>query len=258
MRRLVIRSRPASRAARHRSTHRRQTAWSRFQSHSRTTVQRLIPSPCTRASFARRKGVTRTLILLSVVAAQLVMSPLFADRCSSLRPDARVAAAVTVGVFPDPRLPVAVMERAVAAWSVCSGPETEMPRLEIGRHGTRDLLVEFDPAAIGSDERCGSFQMRTITIFARTRTQHGNVVSCGSMIQNLTHELGHALGLADAPRSCSSFAMAKLGPNNGFHRRVRAAECQALSARWVQLPAPPPIWTGVEGDSRVAASSVYP
>ena len=61
------------------------------------------------------------------------------------------------------------------------------------------------------------------------------MVACGALGQNLMHELGHALGLADAPPSCDSFAMAKLNPRNVFHRRVRPVECQLVEARWRSL-----------------------
>jgi hypothetical protein len=201
----------------------------------------------------------RALAVLTIFAATHAASLPAADRCSTLRPDVGVAAAVTVGVFSDPRLPTAVVDRAVDAWSVCSSYAPDLPTLELGRSGTRDLFVEFDPEAIGSGERCGTFQGRTITIFALTRTRRGTIVSCGSLTRNLIHELGHALGLADAPTGCSSFAMAKLGPSNGVHRRVRAAECRALTARWVRLPEPPAApWPSPNGALRVASSSAYP
>lgn len=97
------------------------------------------------------------------------------------------------------------------------------------------MFVEFDPSAIGPDEQCGRFAGRTITLFARTRTDAGSVVGCGSLEQNLMHELGHFLGLADAPAACDSFAMAKLNPRNVFHRRVQPVECRLVDRRWRPL-----------------------
>ena len=184
--------------------------------------------------------------LVAVVGVSVWAAPgAIAAECVSLRPGLGPAAASSVGLFVDPRLPAHEVERAVDAWGVCSEPGGDFPPLRVGTAGTRDLFIRFDPAAIGLAERCGEFSGRTITLFSRTRASDGSVVRCGSLAQNLTHELGHALGLADAPRTCDSFAMAKLNPSNGFHRKVQPAECRWIGQRWQTLPELPG-----EGDSR--------
>ncbi len=195
--------------------------------------------------------MARLIPLLLLFAAPLCRPPLSAaDDCSALRPDAHRAAALAIRLDVDPRLPIDVVEGAMDAWGVCTNQAREVPPFVIGERGTRELFVRFDPEAIGEGERCGSFQGREITLYTRTRNRQGSVVFCGSLTQNLIHELGHALGLADAPPSCSSFAMAKLGPNNRYHRAVRGPECRALAARWIRLPtAPTP---RVEGPPRIA------
>lgn len=204
--------------------------------------------------------MTRTII--AVVFFTIHASPFkarAAESCTTLRPGASPAAASTIGIFADARLAPEIAARALGAWSDCAAWAPELPRFTLGRSGTRDLFVVYDPAAIGAAERCGAFQGRTITLFSRTRNRHGSVVGCGSLTQNLIHELGHALGLADSPRSCNSFAMSKLDPNNRFHRRVQPAECRALEARWVPLPLPPVSpWTEPLEAPLVAAGVAYP
>jgi len=179
--------------------------------------------------------LSRSLVVFTMLATGMATAAL-SETCAALRPNLRPAAASTLGIFGDARVPEKVLERAVAAWSSCSSDSRRFPTLSIGRGGTRNLFVHFDPTAIGPHERCGEFSGRTITLFARTRTDSGAVVGCGSLSQNLIHELGHAFGLADAPRSCSSFSMAKLNPRNRFHRHVQPAECSLLLERWLPLP----------------------
>ncbi len=178
------------------------------------------------------RPVLLVLTLLPTIPA--ATAPANAE-CSRLRPSAAPAAARTIGLFVDERLPRAAVKRAVRAWATCPSYGHGFPSFEVGLGGTRSLFVEFDPAAIGPDEQCGNFAGRTITLFARTRTYGGSVVACGALGQNLMHELGHALGLADAPPSCDSFAMAKLNPRNVFHRRVQPVECRLVEDRWRPL-----------------------
>lgn len=177
----------------------------------------------------------RTLVVIALLWLPSIAAPLAAEECSSLRSSASPAAASAIGLFVDARLPSAVVKRAIRAWAACPSYGGGFPSFVVGRGGTRSLYVEFDPAAIGPEEQCGRFSGRNITLFSRTRTRHGSVIGCGALALNLMHELGHALGLADAPRSCDGFAMAKLNPNNAFHRRVQSLECRLVDQRWLPL-----------------------
>ena len=174
----------------------------------------------------------RLLLPAAAIGLLTAPGPVWAGECVALNPSSRPTAAATIGLFPSADLPRAVVRRAVGAWSSCSRTPGDMPRLVVGEAGTRDLLVRFRAEAVGSDGRCGTFSGRTITLYGRTRSAGGQVRSCGSLAQNLTHELGHAFGLADAPASCDTFAMAKLNPSNRYHRRVQPGECELLRERW--------------------------
>ncbi len=175
----------------------------------------------------------RICLGLPLIASLSLAAPPAAGECTRTRALDPPPMASSIGLFADPRLPAAVVRRAISAWSVCPAYGRDFPGLTVGRSGTRDLFVKFDPSAVGVDDACGRFSGREITLYARTRTRAGNIVGCGPLSQNLMHEIGHALGLADAPRSCDSFAMAKLNPRNRFHRRVQPSECRLLARRWI-------------------------
>lgn len=72
----------------------------------------------------------------------------------------------------------------------------------------------------------------TLYAFARHRT--GRPILCGSMAQNLAHELGHFLGLRHTARDpqCTLDIMSTVKRVNSRKRRVSEEECQAVDWLW--------------------------
>jgi hypothetical protein len=60
-------------------------------------------------------------------------------------------------------------------------------------------------------------------------------VPCGSLPQNLAHELGHVLGLGDIQNrgSCRTEIMGFVTPTSAYRRRVTPQECTAAGSRWL-------------------------
>ena len=58
---------------------------------------------------------------------------------------------------------------------------------------------------------------------------------CGSLPQNLAHELGHVLGLGDLQNrgSCRTEIMGFVTPTSAYRRRVTRQECIAAGSRWL-------------------------
>lgn len=174
---------------------------------------------------------SRELPLLLTVALAAA-APLPADSlCAGLREGAGGASGSSIGITVEGPLRESALERAIGAWAACAAYGSGFPSLRRGGVGTRQLRVRFDPDAVG-DARCGAFSGRTITLYARMRSWRGSLVPCGSLWRNLAHELGHALGLRDAPPSCDTFMMAKINRHNGAHRAVQEPECRLLEERW--------------------------
>ncbi len=137
----------------------------------------------------------------------------------------------SVRLFLDPEIPSPAVVRALAAWANCPEYGWGFPALQLTGEGTRELWLDFDPRATG-EGRCGAFTGRRIVLFARMRTATGEVLPCGALDANLAHELGHALGLADARGpGCRHHAMASIDRRRG-DRRPQPAECAALDRHW--------------------------
>ncbi len=132
----------------------------------------------------------------------------------------------TIGIlFEDDRLARDVRQ-AVELWSSCEAPRG-MPSFLVGQAGDRNLYVRREMRSLG--RRCGVFRGNEIVLYRYSVRSNGSKRSCGDAALNLAHELGHVLGLDDAPRTlaCRHHIMAKLSPNNLFRRSVKRAECRA-------------------------------
>lgn len=137
-----------------------------------------------------------------------------------------------IGIEAAPGLPRRLVADAIALWSACANYGAGFPRLVAGSHGSRVIRVEQVRGVEG--RRCGSFTANTIRVHAFAR-DGDRLVPCQSAERILAHEIGHALGLADAPDlpGCRGYIMAGAFDPRGGGRRVHPSECQVVGQRWL-------------------------
>lgn len=120
---------------------------------------------------------------------------------------------------------------ALAMWGSCSTYGAGFPNFQLEPGPERVISARLVPAS--GKAICGELRGREIILYAFARLPNGNVVRCEPVAETLAHELGHVLGLLDAPNdaSCSEHIMAAL-PTHGDRRSVATGECDAVDARW--------------------------
>lgn len=167
------------------------------------------------------------LFLGSAIAA-----PSYASKCAVLAPQP-AAIGETISLVGDGRLPEQVLHAAIERWRQCPNYGKGFPEFVVGAEGSRRVRVEFHKSAIGRN-RCGDFRGQVIRLFGGFERENGAVELCLSIVDNLAHELGHALGLRDAANSfaCQLTIMAGLTPSNVHARSVTREECRAADRRW--------------------------
>lgn len=180
----------------------------------------------------RRWGGRVGLVALLMAGALLISVPT-RPSCTWLRAESP-ALAESVALSANAALPPAVLEGAIALWSKCSNYGSGFPVFVAASEGAPSVHIEYLPTVVGAN-RCGSFAGRRIRLYRFVELPDGRIEICGSVTQNLAHELGHALGLPDAARrsSCSLHIMAGIETENAFSRIVNAEECQAAGQRWL-------------------------
>ena len=121
---------------------------------------------------------------------------------------------------------------AIDLWSACANYGEGFPRLVAGTDGNR--VIRIEPVADVDGSRCGSFIASTIRLHATARSS-GRLLPCTPIDRVLAHEIGHALGLADAPplESCRDHIMAPAFHPRDAGRFVRPSECQAVGQHWL-------------------------
>jgi hypothetical protein len=182
--------------------------------------------------MARRGRGLRLLLIATAVLGGTVRVEAAEVRCSAAKDGELLAAAI--GVEADASLPAGVLETALAAWRGC--PDAGLGFPEFTRAARDGSVVRVRYVAGNSQEgRCGYFAGREIVLFSSARDRSGRTVPCGSLSTNLAHELGHVLGLADAPADprCRQFVMAGDDSRPGRERRVQPQECAAADAHWL-------------------------
>ena len=150
--------------------------------------------------------------------------------CAALQPERGPMLGESIGLVYGADVPAGVVRQAIALWQGCGGYASSFPAFRDGAAGTRVLRVRFELAS--GNARCGGFRGQEIVIFAWA-IDHGRRRSCGPPAVNLAHELGHALGLADAPAACAGHIMAAADPARPRARAVRADECRLAEAHWL-------------------------
>jgi hypothetical protein len=103
-----------------------------------------------------------------------------------------------------------------------------------GRTVTLQVVSGFNP---NNNQACGNFAAvtNTITVFEWARTSDGTqTVPCQRsdiFLDNLTHELGHLLGLQDQGTSCSGYIMSQAALTSSgayIDRTLRQSECDKV------------------------------
>lgn len=228
------------------------------------------PSPssscCRRRSTSCIGGATR------VAAIQLVLFSTFfvasADaQCTSVkplgagRPGSVGGIADTIGLlFDDPAL-APIAGQAVRSWSTCRNYGTGFPAFRVGERGTRTIQVRYVRGSDGLTRTCGEFRGDTVVLYATTVGPRGRRIPCGSLAENLAHELGHVLGLRDCPdlRACDTHAMTYIEEGtNGHGRTVKAEECQLVGQRWLTTAEHRRVQESREGAADRMAASLAP
>ncbi|MCP4205374.1 MAG: hypothetical protein GY769_25975 [bacterium] len=139
-----------------------------------------------------------------------------------------------IGIVFDKSVARRIVEEAVGRWSACREYEDGFPPFFVGREGSQTLVVRFARTSSGLP-RCGSFRGRTIVLYAFAVDRTGRLRSCRSPVDLLAHELGHALGLRDAPEdlACHAYTMSNLHDSDPLSRQVQPEECRAVAERWL-------------------------
>lgn len=156
-------------------------------------------------------------------------------QCSGLKnPDSSVTGSEIRYVAGSPEVSSALLNDAVQAWNTgCPGQFGEdFPTLLAGGSGGLTYTVAFG-GHNSSDGDCGRFSGLTIMLFSSS-TESGQRKDCGNLTMNLAHEIGHTLGLADAPTGsqCQHHIMSWINRDNLYSRSVQPEECEKVDQRW--------------------------
>lgn len=175
-----------------------------------------------------RLAAAALLCLLWIAAAR----PAAAQVCTAIDSSA-IYLGDRIGVELVGPLHRRVLEEALDEWRRCANYGTGFPAFGDGP-GDRSVTVRYRPGAVGRGH-CGSFERSEIVLYDQMIDDQGRRVGCGSLALNLAHELGHVLGLADAPTDggCERTVMSWITPRNAFKRGVASAECQAAGQAWL-------------------------
>jgi hypothetical protein len=157
-----------------------------------------------------------------------------AGDCTPPSAPARVGEAIAVAWGVD--VSDSVVDAAIELWRACTGYGTDFPAfLTRGAGlGLRSIRIR---RAERSDvtSQCGTFSGDTIVLHAEALDEEGRPVTCGSLEQNLAHELGHVLGLGhlEDRRRCRTHIMGVVTRTEAFGRWVGREECAAAGTRWL-------------------------
>jgi hypothetical protein len=154
--------------------------------------------------------------------------------CASLNSDTTVVGA-NLYFQPGPGVDPSLIDGAIGAWTTGCGSVvgSGFPSLNNGSNATQPTYTVVLGGANSSGPACGRTSGTTITLYS-SASDGLTSFDCGSMTQNLSHEIGHTLGLADAPTGspCQFFIMAPVNRANAFSRSVQDAECMKADFKW--------------------------
>lgn len=187
---------------------------------------------------------------------------------------ARVAVSALLGdvVALAPTAPASrIVGEAIRSWQRCPEYGGGFPAFVIDPSRPDAVHVRYDRGS-SQGARCAFFTRREIVLYGSALDRGGKAVPCSPPAVLLAHELGHVLGLGDAPPGgrCQSAIMAADDPRLAARRAVQREECAAADGRWrtprerrdgedlaaAASPAPPP--GGVALDARARTATELP
>ena len=134
-------------------------------------------------------------------------------------------------IYEDPDLEDVVAE-AIEEWARCPNYGASFPTFVVDGEATRTIRVQSSRSS-SMRSVCGTFRGDQIHLYLWTFLKGNEYVGCRPLAQVLAHELGHVLGLRDAPTAsrCSEAIMARATPHGD--KQVSEQECQAAGYRWL-------------------------
>jgi hypothetical protein len=140
----------------------------------------------------------------------------------------------SIGVLAGEGVSKADIVDAIAIWERgCDAlyAAGRIPLLLANYPGARMVRVDLDAKVSPVSGVCGTFNAASIRIW-RFTIRAGKVQSCGPVARLIAHELGHVLGLGDAPelRQCCNHIMSPIWPDRLLIDRALPGECEIVAA----------------------------
>ena len=202
--------------------------------------------------------MTKTLqILLTCTVLTVVFSNsgFAARKCSTtFKPGAPFKISSVIRLDVERGFPSGLLQEALAFWEACPTYGSGFPRFVTEGEGDFVYTLRLENNRFGGGY-CAYIMGDEIVVFTTARDANGEIRSCGSLAENLAHELGHLLDLEDAGRdpACQTHLMGslyswKLDSKKRKARTVHEDVCRVVDERWLT-------WEELEG--LVAADSDY-
>lgn len=183
--------------------------------------------------------VRHALVVLMALLWFLHPTGVLADACSPTKPTQSVTAGVSTIVIVTNGISNSVVDAAIQMWNSCVQVPLTMPAFSRG--GTGEVTISVTSSSGQSPSSgCGRSIVSTqggqlvgaeVTIYARAGTGE----TCTRAPETLAHELGHVLGLADAPQTCDGRIMGPWDPDPQFMRAVTSEDCRVAAERFRTL-----------------------
>ena len=181
-----------------------------------------------------------TILICATVATTIPNSGIAARRCLTtckLGAPVKISSAIRLEV--ERGFPTDLLHEAIALWETCPTYGSGFPRFITEGEGDFIYTLRFE-----SKRPCGAccayIRGDEITVFTSVRDAQGHIHSCGSLAENLAHELGHLLDLADAggDSACQTSVMGslstwKLDSKKRRPRSLHESVCQIVDDRWL-------------------------
>lgn len=183
---------------------------------------------------------TRIVLACTLIFLLAPFSGLAAGKCATtFKPGAPIKISSTIRLKVERGFPSELLQEALTFWQGCSTYGSGFPRFVTEGEGdfVYKLRLEKHRHAGGY---CAYIKGDEVAVFKSVRDANGEIHSCGSLSENLAHELGHLLDLADAGRdpACQTHLMGslyswKLDSKSRRARTVHRDVCRVIDERWL-------------------------